>query len=429
MTPQNGFTLPDNYWTSPQSRFTTIPNSLLQDSCLSLSAKGLYMLFAFKMRVPNQNFQIHPSNLKAASARHSLFEMAKQELINSGYLYFFQLSGKQWKNVYILLDKPITPDPTVHSKSFKDLSSLRSYTQKKLGICLELSPQVYNYYATPNRRYTKVPNQMVMDTTLKLSDKGLYGVLVSRIFSKGWNADLGADIDNLSSAKEHYAEPKKRLEDNHYLFSIQFPRSDGQKAYCYLLFATPTLPSIPLKRCYISPEAAQDDVHKAFGITLTTSVRAQKHRKNQDRETQDRKTQGRETQDRETALHINNNKSNNNNIQTNQEVTSIQAEDSPIRAWAEYRDDKYADPECNAIYQLVVHTLETLVGDDQTGQLFHSLQAQLHFDREGVCDLCEAVEELTEKIAQKKKNNDIRRPESYVRMAILHHFGWINRSM
>lgn len=414
MTPQNGFTLPDNYWTSPQSRFTTIPNTVLQDSNLSLSAKGLYMLFASKMRIPNENFQIHPSNLKAASAQHSLFEMAKQELINAGYLYYFQLSGKQWKNVYILLDKPITPDPTDHSKSFKDLSSLRVYAQTKLGICLENSSQVYNYYAVPTHRYTKVPDQMIMDTALKLSDKGMYGVLASRIFSPGWNTDLRADIDNLSSPREHYTEPKKRLEDNHYLISVQFPRSDGQKAYCYLLFATPTVPAIPLKRHYISPRAAQDDVHKAFGITLTTSVRTQKHRKNQDRE----------TQDRETTLHINNNKSNNNNTQTNQEVTSIQLEDSPIRVWAEYRDDKYADPECNAIYQLVVHTLETLVGDDQTGHLFRSLKNHLHFDREGVCDLSEEVEELAEKIAPHMRNNDIRHKIPYIRTVILNHFGW-----
>ena len=427
MTPHINYTL-DNYWDRPNNNFVRIPNAVLQDSNLSLAAKGLYLVIAALTQIPNHEWLIHKNVIKAALPPNDKYNSAIKELIETGYLHRYQLLGQMFQYAYVLLNKPIPPDSTGTKQFFKDIPALQSYVQKTLGIRWDDGVQTHNYFHAPDSGYTKVPQQIIKDKQLHLSDKGMYGVLASRIFSEGWAANLEHDIRKLSNSKEGYRPPMRRLEESGYLFAIKVALN-GCFGYCYILLGAPATPTLKIKETYTSLDEAQSDVYRALGITLSISERAKQTCKNQPCEDQPCEDQPREDQPREDQP-LKKNKSNNidnNNTESKEESSKSAA--SCIRNWADYREDKYDDEDVNAVYQLVVNTLISVLDDDQTGQLFRSLQAQLHFDRDGFCDLCEAVEELTEKIAQKIKNNDIRHPESYVRMAILNHFGWDNTSI
>lgn len=52
MTPHSNYTMLDNYWKRPNGNFVRIPNSVLQDSNLSLSAKGGIWSLHIRPRIP-----------------------------------------------------------------------------------------------------------------------------------------------------------------------------------------------------------------------------------------------------------------------------------------------------------------------------------------------------------------------------------------
>lgn len=422
MTPHINYTL-DNYWDRPNNNFVRIPNAVLQDSNLSLAAKGLYLVIAALTQIPNHEWLIHKNVIKAALPPNDKYNSAIKELIETGYLHRYQLLGQMFQYAYVLLNKPIPPDSTGTKQFFKDIPALQSYVQKTLGIRWDDGVQTHNYYHAPDSGYTKVPQQIIKDKQLRLSDKGMYGVLASRIFAPGWVADLEHDIRKLSNAKEHYRPPMRRLEESGYLISIKLTLN-GRFSYCYILLGAPATPAVKMAQTYTSLDEAQSDVYRALGITLSVSLRAKQTCKSQPCEDQPREDQPREDQPRTNGILKKNNCNNIDDNNTHEEEDASKSVTSCIRKWADFIEDKYDDQDTNAMYQLVVNTLISVLDDDQTGQLFRSLQAQLHFDREGTCDLCEAVEELTEKIAQKTKYNDIRCPASYARMAVLNHFGW-----
>ena len=428
MTPHSNYTMLDNYWDRPNDNFVRIPSAVLQDSNLSLAAKGLYLAIAAQAQNPNSEWLIHKNVIKATLPTNDKYKSAIKNLIDTGYLHRYQLFGQNLECAYVLLNKPIPPDPADTRRFFKNLPALQSYVQKTLGIRWEDGVQTHNYYHAPDSGYTKVPQQIIKDKQLRLSDKGMYGVLASRIFSPGWVADLEHDISKLSSSKTGYRPPMRRLEESGYLFTIKVALN-GCFAYCYILLGAPATPDLQIKETYTSLEEAQSDVYRALGITLSISERAKQTCKSQPRTDQPRTDQPRANQPRANGIPKKNNCNNIDDNNTHEKEASSKSVASCIRNWVDYREDKYYDQETNATYRLVINTLISVLDDDQTGQLFQALKDHLHFDQEGVCDLCEAVEELTEKIAQKTKYNDIRCPASYARMAVLNHFGWNNISI
>lgn len=428
MTPHINYTMLDNYWDRPNNNFVRIPSAVLQDSNLSLAAKGLYLVIAALAQIPNSEWLIHKNVIKATLPTNDKYKSAIKDLIDTGYLHRYQLLGQMFRYAYVLLETPIPPDSAGTPQCFRSISALQSYAQQTLGIRWDDGVQTHNYYHAPDSGYTKVPQQIIKDKQLHLSDKGMYGVLASRIFAPGWVADLEHDISKLSNTKEGYRPPMRRLEESGYLFSIKLTLN-GRFCYCYILMGVPATLAVKIKESYTSLEEAQSDVYRALGITLSVSLRAKKLRKGQPRTDQPRVDQPRADHTRADCGPKKNNCNNIDDNNTHEEEDSSQSVASCIRSWADYRMDKYDDEDTNATYHLVVSTLISLLENDQNSQLFQALKDHLHFDREGVCDLGESVEELTEKIAQQMRNNDIRHKIPYIRMAILNHFGWTNTSM
>lgn len=414
-------TLPiENYWEKPSKGYVRVPQAVLQDSNLSLSAKGLYLLLASQAQIPNPDWVICKQALINLLAPHSKYNTAKDELCAVGYLHCYQISGQNWRTAYVLLDTPTPPGSADTRRFCRDLPALQSHVQEMFGISLGDGPQMYNHVAAPVSNYIKIPRKMIEDQGLYLSDKGMYAVLASRIFAPGWTADLEHDIKRLSSPKEGYRPPMQRLERRGYLYPIKIS-SEGRFSYCYLLFAGSTAPTAPLKALYRSFKEAQADVEQAFGIKLSTSPRSQRPCRHQPRGDQPREdqTRGDRAQKKNNIPKIDY-----NNIQ--KQGNTLQSVADCIRAWAEYREDKYVNPKTNEIYQLVVNTLIRIVADDQNRKRLQKLKDQLNFDHENMCNLSEHVEELAETIACQASNGKVIKIEAYIHKAVLNHFGWDN---
>ncbi|SCI96395.1 Uncharacterised protein [uncultured Flavonifractor sp.] len=163
MTPHSNYTMLDNYWKRPNGNFVRIPNSVLQDSNLSLSAKGGYMVLAYQAQNPNPDWLIRKEVIRSALPQNNKYTNAIKELMETGYLHRFQLSGQKFQYAYVLLNEPILPDPTGAPRQFKALPALRSYVQKTLGIGFEDGAQTHNYYHAPDDKSTAVPRQIIKE--------------------------------------------------------------------------------------------------------------------------------------------------------------------------------------------------------------------------------------------------------------------------
>lgn len=135
--------------------FAAVSNTALQDSRLSLRAKGLYALIQSYINIPN--YDLYKSYLQKSSIEGTrAFDSAWNELKESGYLKQYRIPGSdrgRFEYEYDLLDIPDTTTPSIINMNYRREEAPQGEATQQDEGGLEPAPEAGSDHTLQNVPY------------------------------------------------------------------------------------------------------------------------------------------------------------------------------------------------------------------------------------------------------------------------------------